>query len=133
MVRLGVVGEKRSKNVKRYLPNTNLVVLDKYSEFFKDNPKGVDALVLSAEAGSAWTILYPDYSVTVPEPHLKTNAAFAMSLNDSDFEEFIDDWLQMKQTSRVIAKLYNKWILGGAAEQKKVRWCIGRDLLGWWQ
>nr|NIS54148.1 amino acid ABC transporter substrate-binding protein [Phycisphaerae bacterium] len=95
--RIGVVGKSRAKDVKRYLPNTDLVLLETYSDFFTDNPKEVDALVISAEAGSAWTILYPAYSVVVPEPHLKANAALAAPLVTSDFEAFLNDWLQMKQ------------------------------------
>jgi ABC-type amino acid transport substrate-binding protein len=132
-IRLGVVGERRAKNVKRYLPNTDLVLLKTYSDVFTNNPKDVNALVISAEAGSAWTILYPTYSVVVPEPHLKANAALAMPLGTSDFEEFVNDWLQMKQTSGIIDKLYNKWILGTKVEQKKGRWSIGRDLFGLWE
>jgi Na+/H+-dicarboxylate symporter len=131
--RLGVVGKSRAKDVKRYLPNTNLVLLETYSDFFTDNPQEADALVISAEAGSAWTILYPAYSVVVPEPHLKANAALAVSLVSSDFEAFLNDWLQMKQTRGIIDKLYNKWILGEKVEQKRGRWSIGRDLLGWWE
>ena len=131
--RVGVVGEKRAKNVKRYLPNTEIVLLETYSDFFTNKPKGVDALVISAEAGSAWTILYPVYSVVVPEPHLKANAAFAMPLATLDFEDFVNDWLQMEETSGIIDKLYNKWILGIKVEQKKARWSIGRDLFGLWE
>jgi ABC-type amino acid transport substrate-binding protein len=132
-IRAGVVGEKRANMVKRYLPNTEIVLLETYSDFFTDNPKGVDALVISAEAGSAWTILYPAYSVVVPEPHLKANAAFALPLATLDFEDFVNDWLQMNQTSGIIDRLYNKWILGTKVEQKKGRWSIGRDLFGLWE
>jgi Na+/H+-dicarboxylate symporter len=131
--RIGVVGESRANNVKRYLPNSDVVLLETYSDFFTDNPKGVDALVISAEAGSAWTILYPAYSVVVPEPHLKANAAFAIPLAALDFEDIINDWLQMNHTSGIINKLYNKWILGVRAEQKEGRWSIGRDLFGLWE
>jgi Na+/H+-dicarboxylate symporter/ABC-type amino acid transport substrate-binding protein len=131
--RVGVVGEIRANNVKRYLPNTEVVLLKTYSDFFTDNPKGVGALVISAEAGSAWTILYPAYSVVVPEPHLKANAAFAIPLATLDFEDFVNDWLQMNQTSGIINKLSKKWILGAETEQKKGRWSIGRDLFGLWE
>jgi Na+/H+-dicarboxylate symporter len=132
-VRLGVVGERRANDVKHYLPNTEIVLLETYSNFFTDNSKGVDALVISAEAGSAWTILHPAYSVVVPEPHQKANAALAIPLANSVFEGFVNDWLQMKQTSGIIDKLYNKWVLGTKAEQKKGRWSIGRDLFGLWE
>ena len=133
IIRLGVVGEKRAENVKIDLPNTEIALLETYSDFFKDNPKGVDALVISAEAGSAWTILYPAYSVVVPKPHQKANAAFAIPLDSSDFEDFVNDWVQMKRTSGIIDKLYNKWILGTKVEQKRGRWSIGRDVFGLWE
>ena len=110
-----------------------MVLLETYSEFFTNNPKGVDALIISAEAGSAWTILYPSYSVVVPEPHIKANAAFAMPLGDSDLGDFINSWLQLKETSGFINKLYEKWVLGKSVEQEKQRWSIGRDIFGWWE
>ena len=133
IVRLGVVGERRADNVKRYLPNTEIILLETYSDFFTDNPNGVDALVISAEAGSAWTILSPDHTVVVPEPHLKSNAALAIPLDSSDLESFVNDWLQMKKTSGMIDQLYEKWILGTKVEQKKERWSIGRDIFGLWK
>ena len=132
-IRLGVVGEKRAEVAKRILPNTDIVLLETYREFFTDNPKGVDALAISAEAGSAWTIIYPSYSVVVPEPHIKAHAGLIMPLGGSDFENFVDDWLKLKRTSGFIDKLYDKWILGKGEEQKKPRWSIGRDVLGLWE
>jgi Na+/H+-dicarboxylate symporter/ABC-type amino acid transport substrate-binding protein len=132
-IALGVVGKGRAEGVKRYLPNTDIVVMQTYSEFFTDNPNMVGAIIISAEAGSAWTILYPAYSVVVPEPHIKANAALAMPLGDSDLEDFVNDWLQMKETSGIIDKLYAKWILGKKVEQKKPRWSIGRDVFGFWE
>ena len=131
IVRLGVVGENRAKDVKRILPNTDVELLETYREFFTDNPKGIDALVISAEAGSAWTIIYPSYSVVVPEPHEKAHAGLAMRLGDSDFGDFVDDWLELKKTSGRITALYDKWILGKSEEQKKPRWSIIRDVLHW--
>jgi ABC-type amino acid transport substrate-binding protein len=132
-IRLGVVGEKRAEAVERTLPNTDIVLLESYHEFFTENPKGVDALVISAEAGSAWTIIYPSYSVVVPEPHIKAHAGLIMPSGDSDFGDFVDDWLKLKRTSGFIDKLYDKWILGKSEEQKKLRWSIGRDVLGLWE
>jgi ABC-type amino acid transport substrate-binding protein len=110
ITRLGVVGENRAKDIKRSLPNTDIVILETYREFFTDNPRGVDGLVISAEAGSAWTIIYPSYSVVVPMPQIKAHAGLAMPLGDSDFADFVDDWLELKKTSGFINTLYDKWI-----------------------
>ena len=131
ITRLGVVGKSRAEDVKRALPNTDIELLETYREFFTYNPKGVGALVISAEAGSAWTIIYPSYSVVVPEPHVKAHAGLAMPLGDSDFADFVDDWLELKKTSGFIDTLYDKWILGKSEEQKKPRWSIIRDVLHW--
>jgi hypothetical protein len=131
ITRLGVMGKSRAENVKRALPNTDIELLDSYRGFFTDNPKGVGALVISAEAGSAWTIIYPSYSVVVPAPHIKAHAGLAMPLGDSDFGDFVDDWLKLKKTSGLINTLYDKWVLGKSEEQKKPRWSIIRDVLHW--
>ena len=131
--RLGVVGEKRADHVQRQLPNTNVVLLETYSDFFVAKTKRVDGLVISAEAGSAWTILFPAYSVVLPEPHQKTYAALAIPFDTPEFENFINDWLNMKQTHGVIDSLYSKWILGEEAQQKQVRWSVGRDVFGLWE
>lgn len=132
-IRLGVVGKNMAKDVQGYLPNTNIVLMKSTGEFFKDNPENLDAIITTAEAGSAWTILYPAYSVVVPKPYLKAHAAFAMPSSDTDFENFVNDWLQMEKTRGVIDNLYDKWILGKEKEQKKLRWSIGRDVFGWWE
>ena len=99
---------------------------------FTTNPKGVHALIISAEAGSAWTIIYPSYSVVVPKPLMRSYAALAIPPGDPHFMDFINAWLEMKKTSGFINKLYDKWILGKTAKQKKRRWSIGRDILGLW-
>ena len=132
-IRLGVVGKGRARDTKPYFPNTDIVLMKSYSEFFTNNPNNVDAIVISAEAGSAWTILHPAYSVVVPEPHIKAHAALAMPLDSSDFEDFVNDWLEIKKTSGIIDKLYEKWILGKKVEKKKQRWSIGRDVFGLWE
>lgn len=69
----------------------------------------------------------------MPEPHLKSHAAFAMPLGETHFENFGNDWLQMKETRGLIEDLYNKWILGKEAAQIKLRWSIGRDVFGLWK
>ncbi len=129
IARLGVVGEERADYLQRQLPNTDIALLETYSDFFVNKTKRIDGLVISAEAGSAWTILFPAYSVVLPEPHEKTYAALAIPLDRPEFENFINDWLNIKQTAGVIDRLYGKWILGEEAHQKRVRWSLGETYL----
>jgi ABC-type amino acid transport substrate-binding protein len=68
-----------------------------------------------------------------PEPHVNAHTALAMPLGDSDFGDFVDDWLKLKKTSGFTNKLYKKWISGKSEEQKKPHWSIGRDMFGLWE
>ncbi len=133
ILRLGVVGEIRARELQGLLPHTDVVLLDAYSTFFEGNPQNVDGLVISAEAGSAWTILHPSYSVIVPEPQIKSHGALAIPPEDPAFAGFIDDWLRHRQTAGLTDRLYEKWILGKETTLRKPRWSIGHDVLGWWE
>ncbi|MDH3928817.1 MAG: cation:dicarboxylase symporter family transporter, partial [Deltaproteobacteria bacterium] len=53
------------KRAKESLPLAKVVQLESYRDFFEDNTGKVDALVISAEVGAAWTLLYPEYQVVV--------------------------------------------------------------------
>ena len=54
--------------VRERLPKAELVVVNTAEEFFATKGKTLDGFVYSAEAGSAWTLLYPEYAVVVPPP-----------------------------------------------------------------
>jgi hypothetical protein len=95
----------------------------------KLTPIGVFAI--SAEAGSAWTILYPRYAVAIPEPHITKPVALAMAQGDQQFLDFINAWLALKKTKGSIDQLYDKWILGKVDTQKAPRWSVIRNVLHW--
>ena len=46
------------------------MLLNSPREFFEGKHDDLDALVYSAEAGSAWTLLYPAYTVAIPQPDI---------------------------------------------------------------
>lgn len=102
--------------------------------FLADTPLGVDAILISAEAGSAWTLLHPEYAVVVPEPHQKGSMALFLPKRDPDFTHLVADWIKLKKTDKAMDRLHQKWILGKDEESEQPRWSIARDLLGWkWQ
>jgi len=131
IMRIGVTGQERAHKVKHHLPNTDVKPLKSYEEFFTNNPLGVDSILISAEAGSAWTVLYPEYAVVVPEPQVKATMALLLPKGDPDFRDLVAEWITLKKTDKTIDRLYEKWILGKDEEGKKPRWSIARDVLGW--
>jgi hypothetical protein len=68
-------------------------------------------MLFGAAAASAWTLLHPEYTVIVPKPLLAPiSMAFPINHNDQAFELFMRNWINMKQQSNVINKLFDYWI-----------------------
>jgi ABC-type amino acid transport substrate-binding protein len=134
-LRLGVLNVPYYiEKVHRYLPQAELVLLNSISEFFEGRGEELDALVYSAEAGSAWTLLYPAYTVAIPQPDvLKAPLAYPLALGDQEMVDFINLWIELKKKDRTITQLYDYWILGKHAVPESPRWSVIRNVLHWVQ
>ncbi len=130
-VKIGLVGEELVKRAERAMPETEIVSLFSYAEFFVGNKHALDAIAISAESGSAWTILYPDYDVSIIEPQIRVPVALAMAQGDQDFQSFVNNWLHIEKTEGRLDQFYDKWILGKSEQQKRPRWSVIRDVLHW--
>lgn len=118
--------------VRDYLPQATLVVLPSIREFFETRGEDLDAFVFSAEAGSAWTLLYPAYSVAIPQPDvLAIPLAYPMARGDAELVRVINTWIELKKKDKTIAALYDHWILGKNAVPKQPRWSVLRNVLHW--
>ena len=117
--------------VRRYLPQATLVLLNSAREFFESRGEGLDALVFSAESGSAWSLLYPAYTVVIPKPDvLAVPMAYPIARGDQEWVNFINIWIELKKKDRTLAALYDHWILGKHAIPKQPRWSVLRNVLG---
>jgi hypothetical protein len=93
---------------------------------------GGDHGVYSAEAGSAWSLLYPAYTVAIPQPDVLTApSAYPLPRGDRELADFINIWLELKKRDRTIQSLYDHWILGKNAVPPQPRWSIMRNVLHW--
>ncbi|MCG6935787.1 MAG: cation:dicarboxylase symporter family transporter [Proteobacteria bacterium] len=117
--------------LKGYLPHAKIVKLQSIREFF-NTKNDLDALLLTAQRGSAWSLVYPDYSVVIPQPDIvNVPLAYAMDWNDHDMADFISTWIELKKKDGTIDKLYKYWILGESKAYKKPRWSVIRNVLHW--
>ena len=63
----------------------------------------LDAVVLTAERGSAWTLMYPQFSVVVPTPGtIKVPLAYPIARHDAAFAAFINAWIELKKKDGTI-------------------------------
>jgi ABC-type amino acid transport substrate-binding protein len=129
-LRLAVVQEDLAA-ARRRLPNTEIVVLDSYSSFFGSARDQLDGLIIPAEEGAAWTVLYPGYAVTVPVPVTRRPVGIAFRLGDAEWRNFLDSWLEFERLDGSLESLKTYWVEGGGTTQHPRRWCVLRDVLHW--
>jgi proton glutamate symport protein len=100
-------------------------------EFFERQPPVADILVINAEAGSAWTLKYPQFSVVKPTGLDTRTPLYYYVAEPSKFREFMGSWQKLKRHDGTTNQLYQYWILGEDDSNSTPRWCILRDVLHW--
>ena len=121
------------QKMRERLPAAELKVLQGPLEFLQEREQnGLEAMVFAAERGSAWTLMYPSFSVVVPEPDpVKVPLAYAIGQQDQAFATFVNTWIELKKKDGTVGSLYRYWILGQDAAPKQPRWSIIRNVLHW--
>ncbi len=121
-----------SQLVRKLFPHAKIIEVANPREFYKGMHKEADALIHSTEAGSAWSLLYPEYTVVVPKGlKLKVPAAFKLPKNQLAFSEYLNTWLDLKKDNGFMDKVYQYWILGEDPKKKEPRWSVVRNVFGW--
>jgi len=121
-------------SMERYFDDADVefVTLEFWQPFFEGKHPELDAFLVPAENGSAWTLLHPEYTVVVPQPDpVKVPAAFGLALDAADLADAVNEWVVFATNEGLIARAHAYWVLGRGAEQTGPRWSIARDVLGW--
>ena len=130
-LRLGVVHEDLAIVARRQLPDVEILVIDSFSSFFTEHRIDLDGLIIAAEEGAAWNVLYPEYTVVVPQPVVQRPVGMAVRASDADLLRFLDRWLDFERLDGSLDRLRAYWIEGGGTQQQSPRWCVMRDVLHW--
>jgi ABC-type amino acid transport substrate-binding protein len=118
--------------VHQFLPQATTVLFNSITEFFEGKGEEIDAFLYAAEAGSAWSLLYPAYTVAIPQPGvLKGPVAYPLPRGDRELADFVNIWIELKKRDRTIDTLYDYWILGKNAVPKQPHWSVIRNVLHW--
>jgi ABC-type amino acid transport substrate-binding protein len=132
-LQIGVVSDPSiMRLVERRLPEGSAVEIPRVAEFFEAETPPADGLVISAEAGSAWTLIYPEFQVVLPfKDVVSWPLGYATAPGDDEFLRFLDLWVDLMRDDGFIARLRDHWILGRTAVPRKPRWSVIRDVLHW--
>jgi Na+/H+-dicarboxylate symporter len=120
------------EKIRARLPRAELRVIDDLPGALRAGLPGLDAMAMTAERGSAWTLQHPQFSIVVPEPGLvRVPLAYPVARHDEVFASFINTWIELKRKDGTIDALYAYWVLGRDATPQRPRWSIIRDVLHW--
>lgn len=131
-VRIAVVENQRlQRRIERLLPRAKVKAIDSPEAFFEDDAQRFDALLFVAEAGAAWTLLHPAFTVVVPQP-VKERMPIVMAVGpgNAELRAFLDEWIDLARALGVVDRAYDYWVLGRDARPKEPRWSILRALRG---
>jgi ABC-type amino acid transport substrate-binding protein len=120
--------------LRERLPGLDLrfVTLASPKDFFEGRAQGVDAFGMLAEAGAAWAILYPAFSVVVPQPGpIAMPVGMGVRRGDAELAAVLNDWLVIQRSAGVLARSRDYWVLGHGAQPRRPRWSVLHDVLGW--
>ncbi len=126
-----VEDEALVKKAMSLLPNVTFEPISNYKRFFKQKPDSYDALLISAEAGSAWTLFYPEYGVAIFNRNSKAPSGYAVAWENPELLRYVDNWIKLKKVDGTVDKTYRYWILGEKDKSTEKRWSIMKDVLGW--
>ena len=131
-ISIAVTDPYYAAKAKKLLPEAKIINITTPRYFFKTGYKKTDALLYFAEAGSAWTLIYPSFTVAIPYPMIvKVPMVYPLPLNDRKWKNFVDSWLLLKKEEGSTKILFEHWIEGGGANIKEKRWSVIKDVLKW--
>ncbi len=111
--------------IQGLFPNFKVIELNSEADFFILPEFKNQILLTSAEGGSAWTLLNPDYDVVTPfSSHQRAPLVIAVGGEDLMLEHFISTWIKLKQTDGTIDTLFKHWIQGESNGKQTPRWSI---------
>jgi Na+/H+-dicarboxylate symporter/ABC-type amino acid transport substrate-binding protein len=119
-------------SIQPFLTDPRIELVDSPQDFFTAEGDSYDALLFSAEAGSALTLLNPEFAVVVPQPTIhRVPVAFPVAPGDDRMRTFLNTWIDLKRTDNTLSNLSDYWILGKSNQPTALRWCVIRDVLHW--
>jgi ABC-type amino acid transport substrate-binding protein len=121
-----------SEALSRDLPQAELIPIQSTRDVLQGKYPRVDAVLSTAEAGSAWTLLYPQFAVVVPQPRVvRIPVGYAVARGNPDLVDFLSRWVELKTKGGQMQDLYEHWILGKVPDGPRRRWSIAHDVLEW--
>ena len=129
--KLGTDELDAAKQARLRHPEVEFEVVDSIQDFFEGERQDLDGLILPAEEGAAWNVLYPEHSVVIPRPEIHRPVGLAVRKNDGEWVRLLDRFLDFEELDGTLQQLRVYWVEGEGTKDQKPRWCVLRNVLHW--
>jgi len=136
--RLSIATDSARESIKaasRLLPEAQVVPIsnmDEQASLLESMPKNIDAIMDMSEEGAAWSVIYPAYSIVVPQPTIFVPVSYAVAKGNDELLTAVNAGLVVMKANGAIDRNYDYWMLGGAAKSERPpRWSVIKDVLKW--
>lgn len=118
--------------MQSFLPQTVGVKIESTESFIQGDSTLADGLLTSAQSGSYFTLLHPEFKIVNPLPETITiPIVYPVGDESYEFLEYVNNWIIVISKQGKVDKLYDHWILGKQVTQPKKNWSIMKDALHW--
>lgn len=108
-----------------------VVAVSNYDEYFALGDE-IDGLVETREIATALALMHPQYTAIIPQnSKLSFPVAFATPYGETEFANFLSQWITVKKTNGYIQDAVEYWVYGRGAKPHSPRWSIKHDVLHW--
>jgi ABC-type amino acid transport substrate-binding protein len=95
----------------RPLPLQLVPIASKQDFFSPNGQRGFDALLTTAEGGSAWAVLYPRTTLLASfGDRLTGELVMLVAGDDPDLNAYLDAWIRQEEGRGVMGSLFEHWI-----------------------
>ena len=117
--------------VRRALPNAEIVPVQSVRDYAEKRVP-LDAMLTSWERACAWSLLYPELGPVAPTPRAGATAlAYVLPRDEPDLLRTVNTFIDVMRGFGRFESARQYWVLGKAARQRRPRWSVARDVLGW--
>ncbi len=90
----------------------------------------LDALLWNSASARLWTLGHPGYAAVTPKDlAVPLLLGFMLVQQASEFQDFLNFWLLLKEKEGLKEKLYNYWILALPKPDAKPRWSLIQNII----
>ncbi|MEA3410201.1 MAG: transporter substrate-binding domain-containing protein, partial [Pseudomonadota bacterium] len=113
-------------------PNVELIEVLSPGDYIENWSDELDGMITTVESASAWSLLHPRFTAVIHvSSTIRVPVAFPLPRGEEDLIDFLDIWIDLKESDGTIDRLYRYWVQGEQKNQSRPRWSVIRDVLHW--